>query len=388
MEKSERAGGGSDLSVESSSPALRSAELSGEIERCLKLEFDDFEFGLSPIEPTELSMSSYAEWLLQEGHADMMYMADHFKIKKDPQSHYPGFRLVISVLVPYVPRHPFATQMPEEICGLKIARYAQGTDYHLAYKAKLKRVADELQALFPDQQFLPLVDSSPLPERDYAYQSGLGWFGKNSMLISRRLGSFTLLGEILSTQDINDWTQTPGTAVSKSPDFCGKCTLCVDSCPTDAIDPVRRTVNSGRCISYWTIESKSDPPPSLAQNFQGWAFGCDICNEVCPWNLKIQRLSQLSPGSEGMATQGDLRKKELESLRWILQSSPSQIQKRLKGLALSRSAGWKLKRNALIVIQNQKHTELLDLVVACKGQPRLATIAAWVEECLLRKKLI
>ncbi|HYR29986.1 MAG TPA: tRNA epoxyqueuosine(34) reductase QueG [Thermoanaerobaculia bacterium] len=207
----------------------------------------------------------FADWIDRGHHASMAYLAKNAAIRANPAERYPWAKSVLSILVPYSPDRPPA---PEGALSHHIARYALGDDYHDVLDRILRRFEETLA----DVKTWRYVDTGPLSDRSYAAQSGLGWIGKNGMLIHEEHGSYFFIGTLLTalTNDVDSATVA---------DRCGACTRCLDACPTNAILP-NRTLDSARCISYATIEHRGPLDVPVA----GHAFGCDICQEVCPWN--------------------------------------------------------------------------------------------------------
>ena len=218
------------------------------------------------------------QWLRDEKHGEMTWLADTAPERLDPRRVLPGARGVIMVadLVKCRNEPPAA---PEPGRG-RVARYAQGRDYHRVIKKRLHRLCDDLRVAYPGSEYRAFVDSAPVMERDLALRAGLGWIGKHTLLIHPRLGSHVLLGGALTTLELP--------RPELVPDHCGACTRCIDACPTNAISPY--SVNARRCISYLTIEHPGDIPPDLAHLSADWVVGCDICQDVCPHN------SPRSPG--------------------------------------------------------------------------------------------
>lgn len=298
-------------------------------------------FGLAAI-TKPVSLAQYDQWIKDQQHGDMEYLKTHRPLKSSLTSLMQKAQSVISIAKNYVPHPEPSVDFP--LRHLKIARYARGADYHHWFQSQLQSTCDRLKDEFPNEKFLCYTDSRPLLERDFASQVGLGWIGKNSCLIHPKKGSFFLLGEIVSSMDLGP------SLLESIPDMCGTCSRCIEACPTNAIND-NRTLNATQCISYWTIESKNNPPPDLAKNFKGWLFGCDICQEVCPWNEKAF-------GKATFETHDPKKADVIIELRWILGSSNKSLAKAFRGSPLIRSGGHGLKRNALIVIQNLKLKEM------------------------------
>jgi epoxyqueuosine reductase len=209
-------------------------------------------------------------WLKSKMHGEMSYMANHFDMRLDPAKLVPGAKSVISLLYNYTPPN----DLPADNT-FKIARYAYGKDYHFVIKDKLKDFMTRLQDQIGAVEGRVFVDSAPVMERAWAERSGLGWIGKNSLLLNRNHGSYFFLAEIISDLEL----------IPDGPmgDYCGTCTACMDACPTDAI-PDPYIVDASKCISYLTIELKNNIPGEFKGKMNDWIFGCDICQEVCPWN--------------------------------------------------------------------------------------------------------
>lgn len=243
-------------------------------DQALRLGFDAI--GFSRAEELVEDKERFKKWLDKGYNAGMGYMANHFDKRMNPALLVEGSLSVITVLKNYYPSsHSLATSSP------KISRYAFGSDYHFVVKDQLSKLFDYIREhIYPELQGRFFVDSAPLLERALAVRAGLGWIGKNSMLINRKLGSFVFIGELVVNLDLPENQDLVN-------DGCGGCTRCIDACPTAAILP-NRQVDASRCISYQTIEHKGDLPESLKGRFEGWIFGCDTCQEVCPWNRKAQ----------------------------------------------------------------------------------------------------
>ncbi|GAB4407259.1 MAG: tRNA epoxyqueuosine(34) reductase QueG [Bacteroidia bacterium] len=211
------------------------------------------------------------QWLRQGQHGQMQYMENHFDKRIDPRLLVEGARSVISVIHNYHPQPEH--KQPEG--APRISRYAWGEDYHRVLKRKLYELFLHIQALagaeVPGRVF---VDSAPVMDKAWAARSGLGWIGKHTNLIVPRRGSFFFIGEVILALDL----EYDGPVR----DYCGTCTRCIDACPTQALSPYQ--IDASRCISYLTIELKDDIPPGYHDQLDGWAYGCDICQEVCPWN--------------------------------------------------------------------------------------------------------
>jgi epoxyqueuosine reductase len=209
-------------------------------------------------------------WLKRNYQGKMSYLENHFDKRLDPTLLVPGAKSVVSLIYNYYPQ-----QNLEQPDGFKVAKYAYGEDYHFVVKDKLKILLDDIQREIGEVQGRAFVDSAPVMERAWAKRSGIGWVGKNSLLLNKQMGSFFFLAELIIDLDLN--------YDGPVKDFCGTCTACIDACPTDAI-PEPYVVDGSKCISYFTIELKDEIPADVKGKFQNWIFGCDICQDVCPWN--------------------------------------------------------------------------------------------------------
>lgn len=210
-------------------------------------------------------------WLNQNMHGNMQYMENHFDLRIDPRKLVPGAKSVITLLQNYFPAQKQSQEAP------KVAKYAFGEDYHEVIRSKLNLFLSKLQEEMGEIQGRGFVDSAPVLERSWAVKSGAGWIGKNGNLINKQTGSFYFIATLIV--DIDLMYDDP---VAK--DYCGTCRKCIDTCPTDAILD-NKVVDGSKCISYFTIELKDVfIPKEMTGKFDNWLFGCDICQDVCPWN--------------------------------------------------------------------------------------------------------
>jgi epoxyqueuosine reductase len=252
------------------SPTVKSAHQYTHLikEEAMRLGFDFC--GIAKAGFLEEEAPRLEQWLLQNRHGKMKYMENYFDKRLDPRKLVEGAKSVISLLYNYYP----ATDISKED-GLKISKYAYGKDYHFVIKNKLKELLHFIQENVGEVNGRAFVDSAPILDKAWAKKSGLGWVGKNTNLITTQQGSFFFIAELILDLDLE--------YDSPIEDFCGTCTKCIDACPTDAIiEPY--VVDGSKCISYFTIELKDEIPASVRGKFEGWAFGCDICQDVCPWN--------------------------------------------------------------------------------------------------------
>ena len=231
-----------------------------------------FDFcGISEASFLEAEAPRLENWLNQNQHGQMHYMANHFDKRLDPRKLVEEAKSVVSVLLNYYPEK----QLPASPDDYKISKYAYGTDYHFVLKDKLKDLLWCVQESIGEVNGRVFVDSAPVMDKAWAAKSGLGWVGKHSNLLNREMGSFFFIGELIL--DLQLW---PDHAMQ---DYCGTCTRCIDACPTEAI-VAPYVVDGSRCISYFTIELKEAIPAEVKGQFENWIFGCDICQDVCPWN--------------------------------------------------------------------------------------------------------
>ncbi|WP_250847242.1 tRNA epoxyqueuosine(34) reductase QueG [Aquisphaera insulae] len=280
----------------------------------------------------------FLDWLDAGRHAGMLYMERHAGARRHPEGVLDGVRTVVMLSVVYGRPGADAAACDDPARG-KIARYARGPDYHRVLWDKLDALLAWLEEACPGIRGRGVVDTAPLLERDFARLAGLGWIGKNTMLIDRRLGSFTFLGALLVDAEI---APDPPHATS----HCGTCTRCLDACPTDAFAGPYQ-LDASRCISYWTIEHAGPVPGPIAEQLDGWVFGCDVCQDVCPWNRKAPagRMPELDaiPDREG----GDGSSADL--LAW-LDRDEAAWREALRGSARKRARRRGLVRNAALVL--------------------------------------
>jgi len=212
------------------------------------------------------------EWLNRNYNGEMGYLANHFDKRLDPTKLVEGAKTVVSLIYNYYPEQ----KLPETSNSIKLAKYAYGEDYHFVIRDKLNEFLEILRDEIGEIDGRGFVDSAPVMERQWAQKAGLGWLGKNSLLLNREIGSFFFLAELIIDLEV-----IPDTPLAK--DYCGTCTACIDACPTDAIVD-NGVIDGSRCISYLTIELKDAIPIEFKSQMENWAFGCDICQDVCPWN--------------------------------------------------------------------------------------------------------
>jgi epoxyqueuosine reductase len=237
--------------------------------------------GIASLDASQRAIE-FDDWLARGRAGTMRYLHRQAKKRKEPALITPGARVAVVVLESYAGGKAEGRRGGE----VRIARYARGRDYHLAMMARLEQLAVFLREQGAEVAH-PWVDSGPVPERELAERAGLGWIGKNTMLIRPGAGSFFFIGSVFT-----DLPLEPGTPIAT--DHCGSCTRCLEACPTQAF-VAPRVLDATRCISYLTIEQKQAIPGDLATHLDGWAFGCDVCNDVCPWN---ERFAEPTPLAE------------------------------------------------------------------------------------------
>ena len=294
--------------------------------------------GIAPATPSDFR-DYLRDWLDDGRHGEMAWLARRFEERTDPAAYLPGCRSVICCAVNYhVPLAPVPAE--ERPHHGRVARYALGDDYHDHLKAKLHALADWLRERVPDAQTKAAVDSAPVMEKELAARAGVGWVGKNTCVLDARVGSWLLLGEVLTTLDLPP--DAPAT------DHCGTCTRCLDACPTDALRPDRPyEMDATQCVSYLTIEHRGEVPAALAGAVGDWLYGCDICQDVCPHNRRPPTAT--APELQPRFPTGTL------DVRDVLSWRPGEYRRHLKGSAMRRVKLDVLQRNARIVEGNARN---------------------------------
>ena len=270
-------------------------------------------------------------WLNKGMHGQMSYMANHFDKRLDPTELVPGAKSVISLLYSYYPEQVLALDD-----GYKIAKYAYGEDYHFVIKDKLKTFLKTLQDEIGGIDGRVFVDSAPVMERQWAERAGLGWLGKNALLLNRDMGSFFFIAELIIDLEL-DYDNPLG-------NYCGSCTRCIDACPTGAIAEAG-VVDGSHCISYFTIELKDAIPTSFEGQFNDWIFGCDICQDVCPWNRFAKTTEE--PAFLPHEHLGEMKKEEWQEL------TAEVFSELFKKSAVKRTKLAGLKRNIQFVKESR-----------------------------------
>ena len=267
-------------------------------------------------------------------HGGMTWMADSASRRVDVQESLPGARSVVVVAVSYY--RPEPPEAPE--AELRTARYAQGVDYHRWVRRRLRKLRLTLLELFPGARVYPTVDTSPVLERAWAERAGVAWIGKSTMAIHPRLGTYTFLGTLITDAKLE--TSSP------LPDRCGSCTACLDACPTDAF-PEPGVLDARKCISYWTLETREKLLPADAPELHGWVAGCDVCQEVCPWNKFA--LPSTEPRTE---PRPGLRHPDSEV--FAQPSGHEALTELIAGTALQRTGAEALRRNAARALERSR----------------------------------
>ncbi len=273
------------------------------------------------------------EWLRRGYHATMNWMASTVEKRIDPRSILPDARSVVCVAMNY---YTEGRHSDDPTVG-KISRYAWGDDYHLVLTDRLRQLSEYIKELEPTVNVKVYVDTGPVMEKAWAVRAGVGWLGKHTNLITREFGSWVFLGEVILDLEL-EYDQP-------IPDYCGSCTACIEACPTGAIvEPY--VLDSNKCISYLTIEHRESISPELASNFQNWVYGCDICQDVCPWNRFQQPTAEaaFAPRTYNLAP----------TLTELAELTEEEFHERYRKSPIKRTKHAGLVRNARAVLAEQK----------------------------------
>lgn len=308
-----------------------------ELVRRIKLQAYALGFDLVGVASAEPShyRDYFRTWLDDGRGGEMAYLADRFAERVDPAVYFPGVRSVVCVALNY--HAPLAEASTDE--PGRVARYALGDDYHAHVKPRLYDLADWLREFVPGCQTRCGVDSVPVMEKELAVRAGIGWMGKNTCVIDPVVGSYLLLGEVMTTLDLP--ADQPGV------DRCGTCTRCIDACPTAAITAPYQ-LDASRCVSYLTIEHRGAIAADLQRGMGDWVYGCDICQEVCPWNR--QPPAAIDPRLTPRFADGTL------DVAAVLSWGLDDYRPRLKGSAMKRVKLPVLQRNASIARENGRRS--------------------------------
>jgi epoxyqueuosine reductase len=327
-------------------------------ERALGAGFDVV--GIARAEALDPDRARLEDWLARGSHAGMRWMARDPALRGDPRRLLPGCRSVIVCAMSYWPGEEAAATPPGRA---RVALYARGRDYHRVLGARLRELASWLERE-TGEAARAFTDTGPVLERAWAVRAGIGWIGKNANVMRRDLGSWLLLGEVLAAAELD-----PDPAVDE--EFCGSCTACLDACPTGAIrEP--GVVDANACISYWTIEHRGPVPVERRSGNGDWIFGCDVCQDVCPWNAGWARPSR----GEALARRDDLAGLDPAD---VLGLDEATFRRRYSGTSLMRAKWEGMRRNACIVLGNRGSEDgLAPLALALDDpDPDLRALAAW-----------
>lgn len=326
----------------------------------LALGFDAVGFG--PAAPGRHD-AFLEEWLGRGYAGDMDWLGRRRTERMDPRNVLEGARTAIAVGLVYDPGEPLGGTA-------RIARYAGGEDYHDVIGDRLRAFETAIAAASDDRfDSKSYVDTGPVMERSVAARAGLGWIGKNTLLLNRRFGSYWFLGVVLTTLEV-----APD---APEPDHCGDCTACLDACPTDAF-PEPYVLDARRCLSYTTIEHRDATPEALRSEQASWVFGCDICQEVCPWNSRRGRETPPDP----LGLRARLAPREAwrnASLEWLLALDEAAYQEVTRRSSIRRTRFRGLQRNAIVAAGNSGDARLRPLLEAhaAGDDPVLSEVAAW-----------
>jgi len=290
--------------------------------------------GISPAERLTDEAERLATWLSRGYHATMHWMERNQNRRTDPCEIVPGAKSVISVAINYYTPHAIVDH-PER--G-KISRYGWGDDYHEILGDRLKTLWEWIKEIEPDANGRYYVDTGPVMEKVWAERAGIGWIGKHTNVISREYGSWLFLGEIITTIDLEYDIPTQ--------DYCGTCRRCIDACPTDAIVD-EYILDSNKCLSYLTIEHRGDFPDEFKPNTDQWIFGCDICQDVCPWNIKFSHPTAIDGFQPRQENVNPL-------LVEIVEMAQEDFSRRFRKSPVKRTKLKGLQRNARAVIEGSE----------------------------------
>ena len=297
--------------------------------------------GIVPAVPLDAERARLEDWLARGHHGTMQWLARDPVQRTDPRLVMPSARSVVVVALNYYTPHEHV----DDAATGKISRYAWGDDYHEVVGGKLKSLLAWIREQWPEAEGKVCVDIQPMLDKAWAVRAGLGWLGKHTNLITRDYGSWVFIGELLLNLEL---------AYDNEPveDHCGTCTLCIDACPTQAITEAY-VLDSNRCISYATIELRADElPAEVAEHLEGWLYGCDICQDVCPWNRFQQPTDEarFEPRTDSVSA----------DLADILALTPDAYAARFRRSAIKRAKLAGLQRNARTLLQHTTKEETVD----------------------------
>lgn len=314
--------------------------------------------GVAELSPAATG-EAYRRWLARGDQAGMAYLERNVGLRLDPRGLLEGARSALVVGRRYAPVGP----RPVGDLWPRVARYARGEDYHRTMRDRLSGVAKAIEQRWPGTRTRVCVDTAPLLERELAARAGLGAVGKNTNLLSPEGGSWFLLGEVLTTLEL---PSDPPVG-----DLCGRCTRCLDACPTGAL-PQPYRLDASRCISYWTIEHRGEIPEAMRPALRDWVFGCDVCQEVCPWNRPDAEARpddefELAPARRGL------------DLVALLDLTEDDYRERFRGSAMQRARRTGLRRNAALALAGRDDAEARAALARAMVDPapEVAGAAAW-----------
>lgn len=303
------------------------------IEKARRLGFDLV--GFAKVERLIEESAKLEKWLELKFHGDMEYMKRNSEKRKDVSKILPGAKSVISLGINYYNDEQYSNQKEKGKTRLpvgKVSRYAWGKDYHLIIWEKLEQLENELNEIDPAFESKSYVDTGPLMDKAWAVRAGLGWLGKHTNVINKEIGSWFFIANLITNHEFN-YSEI-------ITDHCGSCTACIDACPTDAIAD-EYLLDSTKCISYLTIENKKEIPEEFKDKFENWVFGCDICQDVCPWNIKFSKETQ---NMEFFPKNKEVNLSEVISMNEV------EFQERFSESPVKRTKLKGLKRNAEFII--------------------------------------
>ena len=297
-------------------------------------------FGVAKAEPSARA-TEMAQWIADGKHGEMGYLAEHLALKQDPRGLLDGAKSILVVADAYDATPPKSGRQGALPPSGRFARYAHGRDYHDTLKKRLHALAAQLRLEFPGAEFRATVDTAPIHEREAALAAGLGWIGKNTLLIHPRHGSFFLLGALMTTLDLE-------AAPKVETDHCANCRKCIEACPTQAIAQDGYTMDARRCVSYLTLEHRSPIAPDLFAGMGDWLGGCDICQDVCPYN----QIAEKHPLPVGLGHKPRPEVANGAALLEVLNWTEDDRRQVFQGSSLKRMKLEMVRRNAVIAAGN------------------------------------
>lgn len=300
-------------------------------------------FGVARAEPSARA-AQMGQWIAQGQHGEMHYLAEHLALRQDPRGILEGVKSILVVADAYsvdAAEEPNDANKSVRAPVGRFARYAHGLDYHETLKKRLHALANQFRLEFPEAQFRVTVDTAPIHEREVALSAGLGWIGKNTLLLHPRHGSFFLLGTLMTTLELEP-------AAQPEADHCANCRKCIEACPTQAISPEGYGLDARRCVSYLTLEHRSPIAPEFFAGMDDWLGGCDICQEVCPYN----QIARKQPLPVGLGHKPRLEVVQGATILDVLGWTEEDRRRVFKGSSLKRMKLDMVRRNAVIAAGN------------------------------------